>query len=65
MDSKDVEKFKKKKEETEEESAKSNQSDMLDDPVRMYLKQMGKVPLLSEKKKLIFPKGLKVLKLQP
>ena len=47
MDSKDVEKFKKKKEETEEETAKSNQSDMLDDPVRMYLKQMGKVPLLT------------------
>ena len=65
MDSKDVEKFKKKKEETEEESAKSNQSDMLDDPVRMYLKQMGKVLSFPEKKKLIFPKGLKVLKLQP
>ena len=47
MDSKDVEKFKKKKEETEEETARTNQSDMLDDPVRMYLKQMGKVPLLS------------------
>ena len=47
MDSSDVEKFKKKKEESEEETAKSNQSDMLDDPVRMYLKQMGKVPLLS------------------
>ena len=37
MDSKDVEKFKKNKEESEEETAKSNQSDMLDDPVRMYL----------------------------
>ena len=63
MDSKDVEKFKKNKEETEEEKAKSNQSDMLDDPVRMYLKQMGKVPLLSKRKKLIFLKGLSLQKL--
>ena len=63
MDSKDVEKFKKKKEETEEETARSNQSDMLDDPVRMYLKQMGKVTLLSRDKKLIFPKESKVPRL--
>ncbi len=47
LDSKEVDKFKKKKEESEEESARSSQSDMLDDPVRMYLKQMGQVPLLS------------------
>ena len=47
LDSAEVDKFKKKKEESEEETARSNQSDMLDDPVRMYLKQMGQVPLLS------------------
>ena len=58
MDSKDVEKFKKKKEETEEESAKSNQSDMLDDPVRMYLKQMGKVPLLSREEEVDISKRI-------
>ena len=44
LDSKEVDKFKKNKEENEEETARSNQSDMLDDPVRMYLKQMGQVP---------------------
>ncbi len=58
LDSNEVDKFKKKKEESEEETARSNQSDMLDDPVRMYLKQMGQVPLLSGKRRLIFPKRI-------
>ena len=58
MDTKDVEKFKKNKEETEEEKAKSNQSDMLDDPVRMYLKQMGKVPLLSREEEVDISKRI-------
>ena len=58
MDSSDVEKFKKKKEESEEETAKSNQSDMLDDPVRMYLKQMGKVPLLSREEEVDISKRI-------
>ena len=58
LDSKDVDKFKKKKEETEEETAKSNQSDMLDDPVRMYLKQMGKVPLLSREEEVDISKRI-------
>ena len=58
MDSKDVEKFKKKKEETEEETARTNQSDMLDDPVRMYLKQMGKVPLLSREEEVDISKRI-------
>ena len=58
LDSKDVEKFKKKKEESEEETARSNQSDMLDDPVRMYLKQMGKVPLLSREEEVDISKRI-------
>ena len=58
MDSKDVEKFKKNKEESEEETAKTNQSDMLDDPVRMYLKQMGKVPLLSREEEVDISKRI-------
>ena len=58
MDSKDVEKFKKNKEESEEETAKSNQSDMLDDPVRMYLNQMGKVPLLSREEEVDISKRI-------
>ena len=33
--------------EEEEEEEETSRYDLLDDPVRMYLKQMGKVPLLS------------------
>ncbi len=58
LDSKEVEKFKKKKEESEEETARSNQSDMLDDPVRMYLKQMGQVPLLTREQEVDISKRI-------
>ncbi|MBT5916223.1 MAG: sigma-70 family RNA polymerase sigma factor, partial [Opitutae bacterium] len=58
LDSNEVDKFKKKKEESEEESARSNQSDMLDDPVRMYLKQMGQVPLLSREEEVDISKRI-------
>ena len=60
LDSAEVDKFKKKKEESEEESARSNQSDMLDDPVRMYLKQMGQVPLLSREEEVEISKRIEV-----
>jgi RNA polymerase primary sigma factor len=58
LDSKEVDKFKKKKEENEEETARSNQSDMLDDPVRMYLKQMGQVPLLTREEEVDISKRI-------
>ena len=58
LDSNEVDKFKKKKEESEEETARSNQSDMLDDPVRMYLKQMGQVPLLSREEEVDISKRI-------
>ena len=58
LDSKEVDKFKKKKEESEEETARSNQSDMLDDPVRMYLKQMGQVPLLTREEEVDISKRI-------
>ena len=58
LDSKEVDKFKKTKEENEEETARSNQSDMLDDPVRMYLKQMGQVPLLSREEEVDISKRI-------
>ncbi len=58
LDSNEVDKFKKKKEESEEESARSNQSDILDDPVRMYLKQMGQVPLLSREEEVDISKRI-------
>jgi RNA polymerase primary sigma factor len=60
LDSAEVEKFKKNKEEKEDENARSNQSDMLDDPVRMYLKQMGQVPLLSREEEVEISKRIEV-----
>ena len=60
LDSAEVEKFKKNKEEKEDEKARSNTSDMLDDPVRMYLKQMGQVPLLSREEEVEISKRIEV-----
>ncbi len=42
-----VEDYKQRMEEAEEEATRTSQNDILDDPVRMYLKQMGQVPLLT------------------
>ena len=42
-----VEDYKQRQEEAEEEESRTSQNDILDDPVRMYLKQMGQVPLLT------------------
>lgn len=43
----DIENFKHRNSENDEKQAKALQADTLDDPVRMYLKQMGQVPLLT------------------
>ena len=64
LDSAEVEKFKKNQEEKEDENARSTQSDMLDDPVRTYLKQMGQVPLLSREEEVEISKRIEVQKLQ-
>lgn len=42
-----IESFMRRKKEQEEKQVKASATDSLDDPVRMYLKQMGQVPLLS------------------
>ena len=63
MDSSEVEKFRKKKEETEEETARTNNTDLLDDPVRMYLKQMGQVPLLSREQEVEISKRIETAEL--
>lgn len=46
LDTEEVENYKQRLAEVEERQAKTVQSDA-DDPVRMYLKQMGQVPLLT------------------
>ena len=55
----EVEAFKARQEETEEKEVRTSQNDILDDPVRMYLKQMGQVPLLTREEEVASPKKLK------
>ena len=58
LDPEEVDNFKAKQEEAEEEQSKSNQHDILDDPVRMYLKQMGQVPLLTREQEVEISKRI-------
>ncbi len=54
----DIENFKRRREEHDERQSKALQSDTLDDPVRMYLKQMGQVPLLSREQEVAISKRI-------
>ncbi|HNX05115.1 MAG TPA: sigma-70 family RNA polymerase sigma factor, partial [Opitutales bacterium] len=54
----DVEMYKQRIEETTEIEARNAQVDILDDPVRMYLKQMGQVPLLSREQEVEISKRI-------
>lgn len=58
IDSKEVEAFKARQEETEEKEVRTSQNDILDDPVRMYLKQMGQVPLLTREEEVAISKRI-------
>ncbi len=53
-----VEDYKQRMEEAEEEESRSSQHDILDDPVRMYLKQMGQVPLLTREQEVEISKRI-------
>jgi RNA polymerase primary sigma factor len=53
----DVEKFKKQAEK-EERAKQAQRLDVLDDPVRMYLKQMGQVPLLTREEEVSISKRI-------
>src|SRR5690606_18181675 len=53
-----VEYFKQRQEEAEEEDSRSSQNDILDDPVRMYLKQMGQVPRLTREQEVEISKRI-------
>jgi len=54
----EVELHKQRMEETTELEARNAQVDILDDPVRMYLKQMGQVPLLSREQEVEISKRI-------
>jgi RNA polymerase primary sigma factor len=53
-----VEDYKQRQEEAEEEESRTSQNDILDDPVRMYLKQMGQVPLLTREQEVEISKRI-------
>jgi RNA polymerase primary sigma factor len=58
LDGSEVEAFKARQEETEEKEVRTSQNDILDDPVRMYLKQMGQVPLLTREEEVAISKRI-------
>lgn len=58
IDSEEVEGYKQRQEESNEEEMRTAQSDILDDPVRMYLKQMGQVPLLTREEEVAISKRI-------
>ena len=60
----EVEAFKARQEETEEKEVRTSQNDILDDPVRMYLKQMGQVPLLSREEEVAISKRIEKAELK-
>lgn len=58
IDNEEVELYKQRIEEHNEEEMRNAQSDILDDPVRMYLKQMGQVPLLTREEEVAISKRI-------
>jgi RNA polymerase primary sigma factor len=59
-----VDDYKQRQEEAEEEETRSSQHDILDDPVRMYLKQMGQVPLLTREQEVEISKRIETAELK-
>jgi RNA polymerase primary sigma factor len=64
LDDSEVEAFKARQEETEEKEVRTSQNDILDDPVRMYLKQMGQVPLLTREEEVAISKRIEKAELR-
>ncbi|MFP6900487.1 MAG: RNA polymerase sigma factor RpoD [Opitutales bacterium] len=58
LDSDEVDSFREKIEKKEVETARNTDGDLLDDPVRMYLRQMGQVPLLSREEEVQISKRI-------
>ena len=64
LDDNEVEAYKARIEETEEKEVRTSQNDILDDPVRMYLKQMGQVPLLTREEEVAISKRIEKAELR-
>ncbi len=58
IDVDEVESHQQKIEKTQEKELQASQSDIVDDPVRMYLKQMGQVPLLTREEEVAISKRI-------
>ena len=64
LDDTEVEAYKAQQEESEEKEVRTSQNDILDDPVRMYLKQMGQVPLLTREEEVAISKRIEKAELR-
>jgi len=64
LDNQEVENYKQRLEANEEEQSRQANSDILDDPVRMYLKQMGQVPLLTREQEVAISKRIEKAELK-
>jgi RNA polymerase primary sigma factor len=58
IDASEVDRFKREAEEEKEAEKVDSRLDILDDPVRMYLKQMGQVPLLTREQEVEISKRI-------
>ena len=58
IDASEVDRFKREVEEEKETQKVDSRLDILDDPVRMYLKQMGQVPLLTREQEVEISKRI-------
>ena len=64
IDADEVDHYKQRLEEHHEEEMRNAQADILDDPVRMYLKQMGQVPLLTREEEVSISKRIEEAELR-
>jgi RNA polymerase primary sigma factor len=64
IDSSDVDRVKDKKDAEERVAKQDSKLDILDDPVRMYLKQMGQVPLLTREQEVEISKRIEDAEIQ-
>ncbi len=64
IDEGDVDMYLQRLREHSEEELKSSHLDILDDPVRMYLKQMGQVPLLTREQEVAISKRIEAAELK-
>ncbi len=58
LDNEEAEKYRQKIENNEDDEGRSEGEDTLEDPVRMYLKQMGQVPLLTREQEVQISKRI-------